>query len=164
MCQQLKRTSDDYPGKTTALEKVAMEKPELFRAIHSKFKTNIAAEKGRVDNSINTDCLLKRDPEFLSKTYQYKLFANMEKIIAQFRREMCAKMKEHIIKKYSAMNIGTYKDYAFDIGTVVYKKEDRNGTMMNGQPAVKVVWGDPSGITNFKQYTYVIPTTLLKKI
>lgn len=72
--------------------------------------------------------------------------------------------KYSIIKKYSAMNIGTYKDYAFDIGTVVYKKEDRNGTMMNGQPAVKVVWGDPSGITNFKQYTYVIPTTLLKKI
>lgn len=102
VCQQLKQTSDSYPGKTTALEKVAMKKPELFRAIHSKFKSNIAAEKERVDNIIKNDCSLKRDPEFLSKTYQFKLFRNMDKIIAQFRKEMCAKMKEHIIKKYSA--------------------------------------------------------------
>ena len=121
VCQQLKQTSDSYPGKTTALEKVAMEKPELFRAIHSKFKTNIAAEKGRVDNSINTDCLLKRDPEFLSKTYQYKLFANMEKIIAQFRREMCAKMKEHIIKKYSAQTNQTINTARLKYPTVYQK-------------------------------------------
>tara|TARA_B110000858_G_scaffold198376_1_gene264385 strand:- start:4592 stop:5623 length:1032 start_codon:yes stop_codon:yes gene_type:complete len=102
VCQQLKQTLDIYPGKTTALEKVAMKKPELFRAIHSKFKSNIAAEKERVDNIIKNDCSLKRDPEFLSETYQYKIFAKMEKIIAQFRKEMCAKMKDHIIKKYSA--------------------------------------------------------------
>ena len=102
VCQQLKQTLDIYPGKTTALEKVAMKKPELFRAIHSKFKSNIAAEKERVDNIIKNDCSLKRDPEFLSKTYQFKLFRNMDKIIAQFRKEMCAKMKDHIIKKYSA--------------------------------------------------------------
>jgi hypothetical protein len=121
VCQQLKQTSDSYPGKTTALEKVAMKKPKLFKTIHSKFKTNIAAEKERVDNIIKNNCSLKRDPEFLSKTYQYKLFANMEKIIAQFRREMCAKMKEHIIKKYSAQTNATINNARLKYPTVYQK-------------------------------------------
>lgn len=121
VCQQLKQTSDSYPGKTIALEKVAMEKPELFKALHSKFKTNIAAEKGRVDNIIKNDCSLKRNPEFLSKTYQFKLFRNMDKIIAQFRKEMCAKMKEHIIKKYSAETNRTIQNARLKYPTVYQK-------------------------------------------
>ena len=48
-------------------------------------------------------------------------FDNMEKIIAQFRKEMCAKMKEHIIKKYSAETNRTIQNARLKYPSV-YKK------------------------------------------
>ena len=121
VCQQLKQRVDSYPGRSKALEKVAIEKPELFRGIHARFISNMTDEKERVDNIIKNECLLKRDPEFLSKTYQYNIFAKMEKIIAKFRKDMCAKMKEHIIKKYSAETNRTIQNARLKYPSV-YKK------------------------------------------
>lgn len=72
--------------------------------------------------------------------------------------------KYRIVKNYKAMNISTMQDYPFEIGTVVYKREHKNGTVLNGQQALKLTWGVPSGTTNFKTYTYIFPTSYLKKI
>jgi hypothetical protein len=121
LCQQLKQKLANYPSRTTALETFAIKKPELFREIHSRFITNIREESESVDSIIKNDCSLKRDPEFLSKTYQYKLFAKMEKIIAQFRKDMCAKMYEHVINKYSAATNPIIKNARENYPTI-YKK------------------------------------------
>ena len=121
LCQQLKQKLANYPSRTTALETFAIKKPELFREIHSRFITNIREESESVDSIIKNDCSLKRGPEFLSKTYQNNLFAKMEKIIAQFRKDMCAKMYEHVSEKYSAATNPIIKNARENYPTI-YKK------------------------------------------
>ncbi|MGI9554674.1 MAG: hypothetical protein ACR2M6_01765 [Vampirovibrionia bacterium] len=121
VCQQLKQILANYPSQTKALEKVVDEKSELFKEIHSKFVSQIREEQQRVDSIIQNDCSLRRSPEFLSKGRQSQLFENMDKIIAQFRKDMCAKMKEHIINKYSASTNPIIKNARENYPTI-YKK------------------------------------------
>jgi len=62
-----------------------------------------------------------------------------------------------LLSEYTAMNTKTFNDMPLKKGIVLMKKNDRNGTTMNGQSAFTVFIA-PSGNDE-----YVIPQTLLKK-